>query len=125
MSDLISRADLMQFPIRIDHYDKENGNEHFVLGIESVLEFAEYLPAIDAVEVVRCGVCLYWQDRQVMLNDGSCRNYLPDEPDYVTASVGVNLGAHCTKHGFEDETGSWFWANAGDFCSRGERREYD
>ena len=52
MSDLISRADLMQFPIRIDHYDKENGNENFVLGIESVLEFAEYLPAVDAVEVV-------------------------------------------------------------------------
>ena len=51
-NDLISREALMQFPIRIDHYDKENGNENFVLGIESVLEFAKYLPAVDAVEVV-------------------------------------------------------------------------
>ena len=52
MSDLISRKALMQFPIRINNYDKENGNENFVLGIESVLEFAKYLPAVDAVEVV-------------------------------------------------------------------------
>ena len=84
----------------------------------------ENAPTVDAVPVVRCGDCLYWQDRQVMLSDGSCRNYLPDEPDYVTASVGINMGAHCTKHGFEDESGSWFWANACDFCSRGERRKY-
>ena len=49
---LIRLADLMKFPIRINHYDKVNGNEHFVLGIESVLEYAENLPTVDAVEVV-------------------------------------------------------------------------
>ena len=49
--ELIDKAALMKYPIRIDHYDKEHGNEHFVLGIESVLEFAEQLPTIDAVEV--------------------------------------------------------------------------
>jgi len=49
---LIRLDDLMKFPIRIDNYDKENGNEHFVLGIESVLEYAENLPTVDAVEVV-------------------------------------------------------------------------
>ena len=49
---LIRLSDLQKFPIRINHYDKVNGNEHFVLGIESVLEYAEHLPTVDAVEVV-------------------------------------------------------------------------
>lgn len=49
---LISLDDLMKFPIRINHYDKEHGNEHFVLGIESVLEYAEQLPTIEARPVV-------------------------------------------------------------------------
>lgn len=40
----IKLADLLRFPIRLDHYDKEHGNEHFVYGIESVLEYAQYLP---------------------------------------------------------------------------------
>ena len=49
---LIFLDDLMKFPIRIDHYDKVNGNEHFVFGVETVLEYAEHLPTVDAVEVV-------------------------------------------------------------------------
>ena len=50
MKEYIEREALMKFPIRIDHYDKVNGNEHFVLGIESVLEYAENIPAADVVE---------------------------------------------------------------------------
>lgn len=50
---LIDADALMRFPIRLDHYDKENGNEHFVLGVESVLEYAENLPTIEARPVVR------------------------------------------------------------------------
>lgn len=42
----------MQFPIRRDHYDRENGNEHFINGIETVLEYAENLPAADVAPVV-------------------------------------------------------------------------
>ena len=57
--ELIDKAELMKYPIRIDHYDKEHGNKHFVLGTESVLEFAEQLPIIDAVKVVRCCDCKY------------------------------------------------------------------
>lgn len=57
--EYIEREALMNFPIRIDHYDKEHGNEHFVLGIESVLEYAENLPAADVVEVVHA----YWTGR--------------------------------------------------------------
>lgn len=55
--DLIRLSDLMEFPIRIDHYDKVNGNEHFVYGVETVLEYAEYLPRVEAEPVVRA----YWE----------------------------------------------------------------
>lgn len=47
----IKLEDLQKFPIRVDHYDKENGNLDFVLGIESVIEYAECLPAADVEEV--------------------------------------------------------------------------
>lgn len=40
----IKLEDLQQFPIRIDHYDKEHGDATFVYGIESVLEYADNLP---------------------------------------------------------------------------------
>ena len=48
---LIDADELNKFPIRLEHYDKQNGNEDFVLGIESVLEYAEYLPTVAAVQV--------------------------------------------------------------------------
>ena len=40
----IKLEDLQKFPIRLNNYDKENGNEDFVLGIEFVIEYAENLP---------------------------------------------------------------------------------
>lgn len=54
---LISLDELNKFPIRLDQYDKEHGDKAFVLGIESVLEYAEYLPTVDAVPVTRCKDC--------------------------------------------------------------------
>lgn len=51
MARLIDADELNKYPIRLDHYDKEHGSEVFVLGIESVLEYAEYLPTVDAVPV--------------------------------------------------------------------------
>ena len=75
MSDLISREALLKYPIRIDNYDKEHGNEHFVLGIESVIEFAESLAAVDAVEVVRCKDCKHqWGCTWTCSDNGFCFN---------------------------------------------------
>lgn len=45
--DCISRQAVLDFPIRLDHYDKKNGNRHFVLGIESVMEYVELLPPVE------------------------------------------------------------------------------
>lgn len=52
MAEYIERGALMKFPIRRDHYDRKNGNKHFINGIESVLEYAENLPAADVAPVV-------------------------------------------------------------------------
>ena len=51
MAEYIERGALMQFPIRRDHYDRKNGNKHFINGIETVLEYAENLPAADVAPV--------------------------------------------------------------------------
>lgn len=59
MAELIDRKELRKFPIRIDHYDKENGSLDFVLGIETVFEYIEYLPTIEAKPVVYCKDCKY------------------------------------------------------------------
>lgn len=44
-SDLISRQAVLDFSIRLDRYDEENGNLHYVLGIEAVMEHVEHLPS--------------------------------------------------------------------------------
>lgn len=54
MAEYIGRETLMKFPIRSDHCDKDHANEHFINGIETVMEYAENLPAAD-VEPVRHG----------------------------------------------------------------------
>lgn len=51
MSDYIEREVVLAYPIRKDHYDREHGNKHFILGIESVIEFVENLPAADVAPV--------------------------------------------------------------------------
>ena len=52
MAKYINLEELMNFPIRRNHYDKEHGNEDFICGIETVLEYAESLPAADVAPVV-------------------------------------------------------------------------
>ena len=51
MAEYINREAIMKFPIRKDHCDKEHANEHFINGIESVLEYVENLPAVDVAPV--------------------------------------------------------------------------
>ena len=44
--DLIDRDKLKEYPIRLNDYDKKNGNIHFIYGIESVMEYADCLPSV-------------------------------------------------------------------------------
>ena len=51
MAEYVERKAIMEFPIRKDHCDKEHANEHFINGIEAVLEYVENLPSADVVPV--------------------------------------------------------------------------
>ena len=93
---LIDADALLKFPIRLTKYDKKNGNKHFVFGIESVLEYAENLPTIDAVEVVRCKDCKHMKYAIVKDKNGMC-------------------GVHSAL----------IVMNGNDYCSYGERKNDD
>ena len=82
MAEYIERGALMQFPIRRNHYDRKNGNKHFINGIESVLEYAENLPAADVAPVVH--------GRWIMVDD-SCGKY--------ACSVCREIEQECTEWG--------------------------
>ena len=68
MAKYINLEELMKFPIRRNHYDKEHGNEHFIYGIETVLEYAENLPAADVTQV-RHG---HWDEGHEMMTCTNC-----------------------------------------------------
>lgn len=51
MPEYVDREAIKKYPIRLNHYDKKNGNYHFVLGIESVMEYVDDLPIADVQEV--------------------------------------------------------------------------
>lgn len=68
MAEYIEREELMKFPIRRNHYDQEHGNEHFIYGIETVLEYAENLPAADVAPVVHGR----WKASSVLLECQNC-----------------------------------------------------
>lgn len=88
MAEYIDREALMKFPIRRDHCDKEHANKHFICGIESVLEYAENLPAADVAPVVhgRWRYCGFLQECQTCGeiysmhggNAGKSWNYCPN-----------------------------------------------
>ena len=103
MAEYIERGALMQFPIRRDHYDRENGNEHFINGIETVLEYAENLPAADVAPVVRCKDC-----KHSTLPSELTQRY--GKPGTLTCH---NRYAPCNRRNVSGD----------DFCSYGDRRD--
>lgn len=68
---LIDGDKLQEFTIRANRCDKEHANEHFINGIETVLEYAEQLPTVDAEVVVRCKDCKYNMGSKKCLNPDS------------------------------------------------------
>lgn len=80
MAEYINREAIMKFPIRKDHCDKEHANEHFINGIESVLEYVENLPAVDVAPMVHG----HWETNS-------------DRPDSLICSV-CKCGFDMWKH---------------------------
>ena len=93
---LIDLDQLLKFPIRLNHYDEENGDIHFVFGIESVLEYAQYLPTVDAVPVRHA----YWIRHEDWEEEGGCgwecsECGMGSEVDYKFC---MRCGARMDKH---------------------------
>ena len=90
--DLISRSEVLKFPIRRDHYDRENGNPHFINGIETVMEYIENIPTVEAEPVVHAR--WEWKD---LHGDGSrtlcCSNCLNTDVVRVTTKFCSECGA--------------------------------
>lgn len=98
---LIDGDKLQEFPIRANRCDKEHANKHFINGIESVMEYAELLPTVDAVPVVRCKDCKYYNRGELLAPNKFCfRLKHPTE----NRLIGYNFAPN-------------------DFCSYGERKD--
>lgn len=87
MDEYIKRAAIMEFPIRKDHCDKERANEHFIFGIESVLEYVQNLPAADVAPVVRCCHCRSYNKPRL----GWCSFHMDRENYDDFCSYGVRM----------------------------------
>ena len=74
MAEYVELKRIMEFPIRRDHYDRENGDPHFINGIETMMEYIETLPAVDAVPVIRCKDCKWF-------GKSGCAILIVDESD--------------------------------------------
>lgn len=92
MAEYVERKAIMEFPIRKDRCDKEHANEHFIFGIESVLDYVENLPAADVAPVVhgqwikyprahyfKCSECKYTvpYKKAMLVNKTRQYNYCP------------------------------------------------
>jgi hypothetical protein len=111
MDEYVKRAAIMEFPIRKDHCDKERANEHFIFGIESVLEYVENLPSADVAPVVHgrwTAQCVVEMDGGWTLEDMPYNEYQHSNPicsicrktalldggeDYVASPYCPNCGA--------------------------------
>lgn len=65
MARYVKLEDIQSFPIRIDHCDQKNGNIHFILGIETVMEFIDYLPQYELLDAEPIDRSEFEQDRNL------------------------------------------------------------
>ena len=124
MVKMISLDALMDFPIRKDHYDKEHGNEHYIFGVESVLEYAQNLPSVDAVPAGAYEQVAWERDLAVQqLKDYGVGLGQTKDLVEVTRCKDCKYGDWDSKP--DDamvclRTNDGFWRTSNDFCSRGE-----
>lgn len=78
---------------------EDAGDRH---GVEICIAALGDMPTVDAVEVIRCRDCRYWDTIQNKPGKGIC------------APPSKAHGGYCIRRGATDDT---------DFCSKGERRE--
>lgn len=70
MSRYIAADKVLQYPLRRDRCDKEHAEPHFVNGVESVMEYIEYLIEEEPADVqeVRHGKMIMYKPRSTNRN---------------------------------------------------------
>lgn len=80
-------------------------------------------PTVEAVPVVHCKDCTWWEDEHVLLSDGTKRPYTEEEkkncPTGVTCDIGINVGSRCMVNPHITN----LFRNADDYCSRADMRK--
>ena len=105
----------------------------FNAGVAFALTMVEYAPTIDAVPVVRCKDCK-WYDPPHIDHGGGKRTDVEDDYPSVPLSVGINCGGkcmntlreYCCNHDREDPDDYERlvkFRNRMDYCSDGERKD--
>ena len=97
MAEYIERETLMKFPIRRDHCDKEHANEHFINGIETVMEYAQNLPVAD-VEPVRHGQWI-WHEESFEYECSNCHCRFDYDKTYELFDHGFQFANYCPNCG--------------------------
>ncbi len=90
----------------------------------AAIDAVNQAPTADVQEVVRCKDCVYWQGKKVKMEDGTLRDYTPEEiiEGYmVDISKGINLGSRCLRNQSGEENSFPVWCNENDFCSHGAK----
>lgn len=77
-------------------YDKEHANEHFIYGIESVMEYVEQMPTVDAVAVVH-GRWIY--DHWCEFKCSECGEWSNSKPHKGRENYCPNCGAKMDLEG--------------------------
>lgn len=94
MSDLIRREDAYKIAKKVVEAISDKQYSKFLLAYD-IMDWIDDIPAVDAVEVVRCADCKYYHTEW----DGTQEHY---EDDYWC---------------------QWVEPNEDDYCSLGQRRE--
>jgi len=75
---------------------------------------------VDAVRVVRCKDCVWFEPKHILHNDGTIA-YVAEDAESVTIDVGINCQATCRRYSYIDNL---FVSDSGnDYCSRGAKME--
>lgn len=124
MIEYIKKDDIAAFPIRANHCDKEHANEHFIYGIETVMEYVENLKPAD---VVSRGLFdqIRWE-RDIAIDQlDKIGKTLGEKMDNVTSVVRCK---DCKFLMFSDGYGECRRSHFGivspnDYCSKGVRKD--
>lgn len=126
-------ADALKKSVPNTHVDIfENCRNCELLDDEQVEELIDNAPTIDAVPVVRCKDCKWYDPPHIDHNDGT-RTDVEDDASFVPSSVGINVGGkcmntlreYCCNHDREDPDDYERlvkFRNRMDYCSDGERK---